>query len=206
DGLDEVARPEDRRGVADWVERQIKQYPQNDFVITSRPHGYRTARIDGAAVLQIRSFTGEQVSRFLMSWYLAIERHSTGAAGDDVRRRAEEAADDLLQRLNGAPALYELTVNPLLLTMIATVHRYRGALPGSRVDLYGEICQVLLWRRQEAKKLPLTLDGDKKENLLRGLAFAMMQRQVRDLPRTDVLAEIGSALRRMFRKLTAEQF
>lgn len=206
DGLDEVARPEDRRGVADWVERQIRQYPKNDYVITSRPQGYRTAPIDGAAVLQVRSFTDEQVTRFLKSWYLAVERHSSGATGDDVRLRAEEAADDLLQRLNGAPALYELTVNPLLLTMIATVHHYRGALPGSRVDLYGEICQVMLWRRQEAKKLSITLDGDKKEALLRRLAFAMMQRQVRDLPRAEVLTEIRPALLRMSRKLTAEQF
>ncbi|MGH3823695.1 MAG: NACHT domain-containing protein, partial [Pseudonocardiaceae bacterium] len=206
DGLDEVARPEDRRRVAGWVERQIRQYPKNDYVITSRPQGYLTARIDGAAVLQVRSFTDEQVTRFLKGWYLAVERHSTGVSGEDVRLRAESAADDLLQRLNDAPALYELTVNPLLLTMIATVHRYRGALPGSRADLYGEICQVMLWRRQEAKKLPITPDGDKKETLLRGLAFAMMQRQVRDLPRADVLDEIGPTLRLMPRKLTAEQF
>ena len=206
DGLDEVARLEDRRGVAGWVERQIRQYPKNDYVITSRPQGYLTAPIDGAAVLQVRSFTDEQVTRFLQGWYLAIERHSTGATGEDVRLRAKLAADDLLQRLDGAPGLYDLTVNPLLLTMIATVHRYRGALPGSRVDLYGEICQVMLWRRQEAKKLPIAPDGAKKEALLRGLAFAMMQRQVRDLPRADVLAEIGPALRRMSRKLTTEEF
>lgn len=206
DGLDEVARPDDRRSVAHWVERQIRQYPKNDYVITSRPQGYRTARIDGAAVLQVRSFTDEQVTRFVQSWYLAVERHSTGATGEDVRLRAESAADDLLRRLDGAPGLYDLTVNPLLLTMIATVHRYRGALPGSRVDLYGEICQVMLWRRQEAKNLPIVPDGDKKEVLLRGLAFAMMQRQVRDLPRAHVLAEIGPALRRMSRKLTAEEF
>ncbi len=206
DGLDEVARPEDRRGVAGWVERHIRQYPKNDYVITSRPQGYLTARIDGAAVLQVRSFTDEQVTRFVQSWYLAIERHSTGATGEDVRLRAESAADDLLRRLNGAPGLYDLTINPLLLTMIATVHRYRGALPGSRVDLYGEICQVMLWRRQEAKKLPIEPNGDKKEALLRGLAFAMMQRQVRDLPRAEIIAEIGPALRRMSRKLTTEEF
>ena len=53
--------------------------------------------------------------------------------------------------------------------MIANVHRYRGALPGSRADLYAEICQVMLWRRQEAKNLPAGLAGDKKEALLRGL-------------------------------------
>ncbi|MGH8938478.1 MAG: NACHT domain-containing protein, partial [Actinomycetes bacterium] len=206
DGLDEVANQDDRRGVASWVERQIRQYPKNDYVITSRPQGYLTARIDGAAVLQVRSFTDEQVTRFVQSWYLAVERHSTGATGEDVRLRAESAANDLLRRLNGAPGLYDLTVNPMLLTMIATVHRYRGALPGSRADLYGEICQVMLWRRQEAKKLPIAPDGDKKEALLRGLAFAMMRRQVPDLPRADVLVEIGPALRRMSRELTAEEF
>ena len=206
DGLDEVARQEDRRGVAGWVERQIRQYPNNDYVITSRPQGYLTASIDGAAVLQVRSFTDEQVTRFVRGWYLAVERHSTGAAVEDVGLRAESEADDLLTRLNDAPGLYDLTVNPLLLTMIATVHRYRGALPGSRADLYGEICQVMLWRRQEAKKLSITLNGDKEEALLRGLAFTMMQQRVRDLPRADLLAEIRPGLRRMSRDVIAEDF
>ncbi|MGH3912041.1 MAG: NACHT domain-containing protein [Pseudonocardiaceae bacterium] len=206
DGLDEVARPEERKGVADWVERQIRQYPKNDYVITSRPQGYRTARIDGAAVLQIRSFTDEQVTRFVQGWYLAVERHSTGATGQDVVLRAEAAADDLLRRLDAAPALYDLTVNPLLLTMIAIVHRHCGALPGSRADLYGQICQAMLWRRQEAKDLPVMPEGKKKEVLLRGLAFAMMRRQVGDLPRADVLTEIRPGLRRISRQLTAEEF
>jgi hypothetical protein len=206
DGLDEVARLADRRKVADWVERQTKRYPKNDFVITSRPQGYRSAGIDGAAVLQVRSFTDEQVSRFVRRWYLAVEKHSTGASGDDVRLRADSAADDLLERLHGAPGLYDLTVNPLLLTMIANVHRYRGALPGSRADLYGEICQVMLWRRQEAKNLPAELRGDKKEALLRGLAFTMMQRRLRDLPRADVLVELKPTLRRISTKLTEDDF
>jgi hypothetical protein len=206
DGLDEVAKQKDRRAVADWVERQTKQYPKNDFVITSRPQGYRTASVDGAVVLQVRSFTHDQVVRLVRGWYLAVEKHSTHATGEDVRLRAESAADNLLERLNGAPGLYDLTVNPLLLTMIANVHRYRGALPGSRANLYGEICQVMLWRRHEAKNLPVGLNGDKKEVLLRGLAFTMMQQRVRDLPQDQVLAEIAPALRRMSRAMTAEDF
>ena len=36
-----------------------------------------------------------------------------------------------------------MAVNPLLLTMIATVHRRGNVLPGKRVELYKEICQVL---------------------------------------------------------------
>lgn len=206
DGLDEVARSDDRRRLSHWVERQTKQFPRNNFVITSRPQGYRSAPIDGAVVLQVRSFTEQQISRFVHGWYLAMERHSTGLSTDEIRTRAESASNDLLARLKDTPALDDLTVNPLLLTMIANVHRYRGALPGSRSDLYGEICQVMLWRRAEAKDMPLQLNGDKKESLLRGLAFTMMQQHVRDLPRADLLRELATALRRVSTALTEEAF
>lgn len=206
DGLDEVANADDRRAVATWVETQTKRFHQNRFVITSRPQGYRTAPVEGAVVLQVRGFTDDQVSRFVRAWYLAAERHSTGASGEDVRLRAETTATELLDRLNTAPNLYDLTINPLLLTMIANVHRYHGALPGSRVDLYGEICQVMLWRRQEAKKLAVELSGDKKETLLRALAFAMMERRVRDLPRAEILALLKPALRRMSTPMSEEDF
>lgn len=206
DGLDEVAHEDDRRRMSGWVERQTRLYPKNDFVITSRPHGYRSAPIAGAAVLQVRSFTEDQISRFIRGWYLAVEKRSTGISGDEIRMRANEASNNLLTKLRDAPALEDLTVNPLLLTMIANVHRYRGALPGSRSDLYGEICQVMLWRRAEAKDLPLYLSGDKKESLLRGLAFMMMQERVRDLPRAAVLREVDNALRRVSTSLTAADF
>src|SRR5262249_34857720 len=147
---------------------------------TSRPQGYRSAPIEGATVVQVRHFTDNQVTQFVRAWYLAFEKQSTGEATDVVQLQA----DDLLKRLDANPDLYDLTVNPLLLTMIANVHRFRGALPGSRTDLYAEICQVMLGRRQEAKNLPIELSADKKEKLLRGLAFTMMQWRVRDLSRT----------------------
>jgi energy-coupling factor transporter ATP-binding protein EcfA2 len=206
DGLDEVGRVADRTEVASWVDRQTRQYGTNDFVITSRPHGYRTAPIDGAVVLQVRAFTSAQVRRLVNGWYLAAERHGTGEHGSAVELRATTEATDLLERLNATPGLYELTANPLLLTMIANVHRYRGALPGSRVELYGEMCQVMLWRRQEAKKLPAEISGEKKEGLLRRLAFTMMEHRVRDLPRDDVIAEIEPALRRMSGRVDAAAF
>ncbi len=80
--------------------------------------------------------------------------------------------------------LYDLAANPLLLTMIANVHRYRGALPGSRAELYSEICQVLLWRRQEAKNVAVPQEeasGPKKEIVLREVAFRMMRSRRRDI-------------------------
>lgn len=206
DGLDEMYRQEDRIAVAAWIERQTRKYAKNDFVITSRPHGYLTAPVNGAVVVQVRGFTDEQVTRFIRGWYLAVEIRSTGSTDEEVRRWAAQAADDLLARLNTSPALFDLTVNPLLLTMIANVHRHRGALPGSRSDLYGEICQVMLWRRQEAKRLSIDLSGEKKEALLRGLAFAMMRHRVRDMPYAEVLREIRPGLRRVSTGMTEGDF
>lgn len=206
DGLDEVADLDARRRVSDWVRRQITQQPRNDYVVTSRPHGYRNARIDGATVLQVRRFTEQQVVRFVHGWCRAVERHGVGEDGEAADLRADTAADDLLERLRSNPALYELTANPLLVTMIANVHRFCGALPGTRAELYGEICQAMLWRRQEVKKLPSELGGERKELLLRGLAFAMMRRRVRDLPKADVLQMISPALRRVDRELSAGDF
>jgi hypothetical protein len=210
DGLDEVAREEDRRSIASWVGRQIRQYPRNDYVVTSRPAGYNTARIDGAIALQVRDFTAVQVKRFVRAWYLAVARHDAGPDSEDRIRQAGPTADDLLRRLGESPALTDLTVNPLLLTMIVNVHSNGGGkLPGSRAELYGEICQVVLWRRQQAKNLVGGLGGEHKEVLLRGLAYTMMQGQVRDLPRDAVLAELGPALMAMPPRaagLTAEDF
>jgi hypothetical protein len=50
----------------------------------------------------------------------------------------------------------------------------RGPVRDIPVLLYAEICQVMLWRRQDAKKLPQQVTGD-KEAVLGGLAYAMMQ-------------------------------
>jgi energy-coupling factor transporter ATP-binding protein EcfA2 len=206
DGLDEVARQQDRRRVADWVEQLTKHDGRNDYVITSRPQGYRETPITGVTALQVLAFTEEQVARFVRGWYVAVEQESTNSDPDEARVRAEPQAEDLLERLRSATSLYDLTVNPLLLTMIANVHRYRGALPGSRSDLYDEICQVMLWRRQESKRLALGVSGDKKKLLLCALAFAMMRRRTRDLSEDDIGAELTGGLLRTAAGMSAADF
>jgi hypothetical protein len=217
DGLDEVAAQADRRALADWIERQIGQYPKNDYVITSRPHGYLTARVEGAIVLHALRLTDEQVSLFVGGWFCALEsaaerydRRAEGAdpfaGGSTAVERARTATGDLLGRLARAPELYELTANPMLLTMVVNVHRFRGQLPGSRADLYREICQVMLGRRHAVKNIPLELSADKKEMVLRGVAFAMMCRRVRDLAYAEVLDTVRPLLRRVPESVTAEAF
>lgn len=204
DGLDEVTPDAGRRAISDWVERQIGQFPDNDFVITSRPRGYRAAEINGATVLQVRPLTGEQVSQFLHRWYRSMERHGKAAENGDPASRADTLVTELLDQLRNTVALRELTVNPLLLTMIANVHAYGGALPGGRAELYSEICEVMLWRRNLAKRLPA--ERDIKELPLRHLAFTMMERRVRDLPRDSVLEALKPLLRRVSRQHSPDRF
>jgi hypothetical protein len=206
DGLDEVASHTHRMLISDWVERQVQYYGKNDFVITSRPQGYVSAPVSGAHVVSVLAFTEAQTTMFVQKWYSAVEGHAQSGDDKDHRARAESAANDLLERLAGAPDLYELTTNPLLLTMIVNVHRHRGVLPGSRAKLYREICHVMLGLRQEVKKLPVNLDRDRKETLLRELAYTMMRRRVATLPRHEVIAELKPRLRRLSQELAVEDF
>ncbi len=69
-----------------------------------------------------------------------------------MREEAQQQADNLIERICNSKPLADVAVNILLLTMIATVHRRGNVLPGKRVELYKEICQVLLEKRQIAKK------------------------------------------------------
>jgi predicted NACHT family NTPase len=209
DGLDEVAIEGDRQKVVAWVRRQIERYPKNDYVITSRPYGYLANPLSKANVLQVRRFTGEQISQFIQDWYYAIECRSTGDSGDKVRLQSKIKAGDLLSRVRGQPALYDLAANPLLLTMIANVHRYRGALPGSRAALYGEMCEVLLHRRQEAKGLSAVgtgLRGEQKERVVRELALHMMVKKIRDIPADQARQALKPALSRVSRNVQPPEF
>ncbi len=210
DGLDEVASADDRLAVAKWVERQVAAHSGNHFVITARPYGLPDELAAQADVLVVRPFTTEQVQLFLDRWYLAAERHATGAADRSALRavgmRAGESAARLSSLLRDHPALHDLSVNPLLLTMIATAHRYRGALPGSRADLYGEICQVLLSRRGQARDLPELLSWSARQGLLAALAYQMMRDHVSEVPAARALEILGPQLERFSSSVTGEVF
>jgi hypothetical protein len=208
DGLDEVADPTERGRVVAWVARQIQRHPRNTYVVTSRPHGYVSNPLPGAEVLQVRRFTWQQIERFLRQWAYATESRARGATGQEVRAAAARTATDLLARLRRQTALYDLAANPLLLTMTANVHRYRGQLPGSRAELYAEMCDVLLHRRSEARGLTdaTGLAGPHKQHVAQHLALAMMKARVRDWPARDAAGAIREALRHVPGQVTAEVF
>ncbi len=187
DGLDEIADKKLRKSVSAWVDEQIRNYPYTPFVITARPGGYNEAPLSKVDVLEVQPFGQEQSEKFIHNWYLTHETmRKAGVEDEGVRLKARERAEDLLRRLRGQPAIYELTSNPLLLTMIAAVHSARNAIPGRRVELYAEICNVMLGHWNAAKGLKTPLSGPQLRAVLEPLAARMMEMGQRELSKGEV--------------------
>ncbi|MCP4423512.1 MAG: NACHT domain-containing protein, partial [Chloroflexi bacterium] len=197
DGLDEVADPVLRQRVVEWVDRQMALYGGNRFLVTSRPFGYHNNPLQKVTVLEVRPFTIEQVQIFVHNWYLANEIMSAQRDDPGVRMDAHKGAEDLLWRLRRTHVLLEMAVNPLLLTMIATVHRYRSSLPGRRVELYSEIAEVFLGKRQQARGITYELTPAQKQRVLETLAFYMMRRRKREIPVAETVKAIEKSVRRV---------
>ncbi len=193
DSLDEVAREEDRHKLVDWVNRQVTDYPGNDYLVTSRPHGYRDYPLTDATELQVREFTPAQRTLFVCSWYLAACR---SRAGDGDERGALDRAEDLIRRIDSSPALDKLAVNPLLLRMMVNVDRNVGALPETRANLYAEMCYVLLMKRHSTAA-PGALRPAQKEAVLGDLALVMIESETEVLSRDDVVGWISGQLTRV---------
>lgn len=193
DGLDEVVDLNRRKTISKWVDEQIIAYPHCRFILTSRRQGYLDAPLTGADVFEVQPLNAGQVRAFIQNWCLVCgNKSSSGGSTADVRQKASEDANNLLLLLRSTPALSRLTVNPLLLFMIAISYTSRGDLPGSRIELYREICEVFLGRRQVRG---VTVS----QNLvvLRPLATQMMKRKLYDITLKDATAIISAPLRRV---------
>jgi hypothetical protein len=197
DGLDEMPSVVMRKRVADWADRQMATYPSTRFVVTSRPHGYKANPLSSATVVQVDPFSEEQVRTFLRNWYESTTTRSYGKGTDASRLAAKEGYEDLVARLDATPDLFALAANPLLLTMIANVHHYRGALPGSRVELYGEVCDVFLGKRHQARGVDVELSSAQNQRVLQELAYYMMLHDQRDLRASEASTAISEALNRV---------
>jgi Domain of unknown function (DUF4062)/NACHT domain len=172
DGLDEAAETQRTAEISRWVERIDQSFRGNRIVLSSRHAAYRAGAVLQVPHRQVSlvALGDDEIRHFLARWYAMIE----GAAG-----RAEHAAGlaaslaDLL--LGGErPELRELASTPLMLLVMALIHRVGGAsgggLPKRRVELYSLCVDVLLehWNKQtERPYIPATLG----RAVLRPLAF-----------------------------------
>ena len=145
DGLDEVAEAGKRQQVVKRIEAFLGNFQQNLAIITSRPVGYRrdffTAEFPH---YQMQSFDDDKISTFLDNWY-------NSRFAD--RLQAQRWKESLKKALGENDRIKLLARNPLLLTIIALIHRYEAFLPKQRNKLYEKAVDTLLLSWDKNKEL-----------------------------------------------------
>ncbi|KPA12294.1 Serine/threonine-protein kinase pkn1 [Candidatus Magnetomorum sp. HK-1] len=148
DGLDEIPESENKRElIKQLIEDFIKTYHKCRIIITTRTYAYQNQnwRISGLKEVLIAPFTDGQIIRFIDKWYkhLAIVK--------SMRLDNAMGLSELLKKaIFKNQRLRELASRPLLLTLMTSLHSWRGgSLPEKREDLYADSVDLLLdwWER-----------------------------------------------------------
>ena len=139
DGLDEVPTLDERRQLIEEIESFAQRYPGNRILVTSRPVGYEIARFANRWFQHslIHEFNDRQIHSYLEAWYTHVLKYSPLPA--DVRQELES----FYTTLKDNSRLHKLAANPLLLTVMTALHRYKR-LPDKRVQVYEECADLLL--------------------------------------------------------------
>ena len=152
DGLDEVPGDDERRKVAAQIDEFVTEAGK-DFccVITSRPAGYRAARLTGDMPhLRLDLFDEDRIRDLLVRWYTWTQLRENKSE-EEAKERASGLAEQLYSNLGVFEGLFDLCRNPLMLTIATFIHMAGLELPQRRADFYGRATEVLTQRWLQVK-------------------------------------------------------
>jgi hypothetical protein len=145
DGLDECGDASRRKRVLAAVQELIAHAGDRcRFIVTARPYAWPAGADPKQGVYTLADLDDGQIEHFIQAWYAASAKQGWYTPGEAERKR-----QDLLKAWRRQD-LQALARNPLLLTLMATLHSNKGRLPEDRADLYHESVELLLlrWNRQ----------------------------------------------------------
>jgi HEAT repeat protein/predicted phosphodiesterase len=147
----------------------------NRFVVTSRIAGYHFAGVPGEFEhFTIRRMSLDDIKLFLEKWCPAVERRMAEAPDAiQVEQRARREIDGILKAVETTPGVRRMAENPLLLRILAIIHRNEAHLPQRRVELYETASVTLLrdWHRERGTPKGAEIDDVKATSLLGPLAL-----------------------------------
>ncbi len=170
DGLDEIVDEGKRGKIVKKIENFVSNYEQNRVIITSRPAGYRRDFFDAETFPHywLQPFDDNQINEFIENWYNSRTPN---------KNEAKLRKDNIRKALDNTPRIKLLARNPLLLTIIALIHRYQKKLPKERYKLYESAIQTLLTTWDTTNKLLENhtklqyLENDDWEDIMQNLAY-----------------------------------
>ena len=141
DGLDEVPS-ELRTIVVASLEDFCARYPENRYLATCRIYAYIGCefQLNGFRQATLVPFDTERIEAFIDIWYQRLREMGRFDSGE-----AEERSERL-KNATKREDLAGLAERPLLLTVMAMLHSFRGQLPEDRVELYQWTVDLLLRR------------------------------------------------------------
>lgn len=187
DGIDEIPEP-DRELTRRWLRDLIIAYPDNLWLVTSRPSAVHDDWLApaGFAELSLAPMNRDAVKEFVERWHTA-----TGADSPLARR--------LLTAVHTKQDLAALATNPLMCALICALHRDRqGYLPHGRKELYDAALSMLLERRDKQRGLSdpigVQLTKEPQIKVVQKLAYWMIRNQQSELQRSRAEQIVTEAL------------
>ncbi len=146
DGLDEIVEASNRTDIVRRIEQFVAGNTSNQIVVTSRIAGYRESPLVGDFVhFTLRPMDRSQIEKFLHRWCPAAERSLTPDVSiEEIQKRSSAEIVGILTSIDESLGVQRLAANPLMLTIIALIHRNGTRLPSRRVELYELAAKTLL--------------------------------------------------------------
>jgi formylglycine-generating enzyme required for sulfatase activity len=177
DGLDEVPEKDLRHIVRDAIVDFADSYNRSRFIATCRVLSYTDPawRLSSFPDVTLAPLCRSSIDAFISGWYASLD-----VLNFMEPRWNKARADELRHAVSG---LLDLAQNPMLLTVMAVVHTYKGTLPHERSVLYSSCVDLLLWNWQRAKEVspgqwePGLMDelSTRKERVINGLCDVAFQ-------------------------------
>jgi formylglycine-generating enzyme required for sulfatase activity/energy-coupling factor transporter ATP-binding protein EcfA2 len=221
DGLDEVAKLDDRKKVCAWIDKKATGLHRANFVITSRGTALRSEDNlplpPSLSRAEVRDFSPAQKREFLRKWfpaaYLAsgkpLQNENEAAWRARQLREAANDAEEVIAYLE-QPAnrsLRELAGIPMLLQLIALIRKQYKTKPDSRTKLYDVALDYLLEYRDDQRGLAPLLKADKARRLLAPAALWMQEKlQTEEVAKDQLHDYVRPLLEPIDNKLAAEEF